>query len=117
MRSITTVAAAPPRRMAREVASSLCAAKLLDYHALDSMGGPRVFCSADAAGEALKGEVSLGIQGMGSTRMLFKIALSIGVMALWQLADDEITDNDRQQQLEEDVAAQLQSLREHLFKR
>jgi len=49
--------------------------------------------------------------------MLFKIALSIGVMELWQLADDEITDNDRQQQLEEDVAAQPQSLREHLFKR
>jgi hypothetical protein len=49
--------------------------------------------------------------------MLFKLALavalgSIGLMALRQVADA----ND-QERLEQAVAAQLQSLRDHLFKR
>jgi hypothetical protein len=54
--------------------------------------------------------------------MLLKIAMlaalgSLGLMALSLMVDDELSDNDRQERLEQAVAAQLQSLRDHLFKR
>jgi len=57
-------------------------------------------------------------------RMLFKFAVvvalgSIGLIALKQMSDTRVAkDTDQQQQrLEQAVAAQLQNLREHLFKR
>ena len=56
--------------------------------------------------------------------MLFKFAVvvalgSIGLIALKQMSDTRVAkDTDQQQQrLEQAVAAQLQNLREHLFKR
>lgn len=56
--------------------------------------------------------------------MLFKFAVvvtlgSIGLIALKQMSDTRVAnDADQQQQrLEQAVAAQLQNLREHLFKR
>jgi hypothetical protein len=56
--------------------------------------------------------------------MLFKVAVvvalgALGLMALWQMADARVADNTdrKQERLEQAVAAQLQSLREHLFKR
>jgi sensor domain CHASE-containing protein len=56
--------------------------------------------------------------------MLLKIALvaalgSLGLMALSQMADDQVAEKTdrKQERLEQAVAAQLQSLRDHLFKR
>ncbi len=56
--------------------------------------------------------------------MLFKVALvvalgSIGLIAVRQLTEPSIADtvDEEQARLEQAVAAQLQSLRDHLFKR
>ncbi|MGD0291159.1 MAG: hypothetical protein ABSC63_16065 [Candidatus Binataceae bacterium] len=56
--------------------------------------------------------------------MLFKVALlvalgSVGLMALRRAADARIADNNdhKRERLAQAAAAQLQSLRDHLFKR
>jgi hypothetical protein len=56
--------------------------------------------------------------------MLLKVVLavalgSIGLIVLRQITDAQVADNDdqKQERLEQAVTAQLQSLRDHLFRR